>query len=438
MEEIANPSQLITPQPQSQQSAAPAQSAAPTLPPPVNNPETEPSHSSKRWLIVVGILTLVLLIAAGGYYFFVVKSNQQKADTKQVNTKERPAIPFPTRVTTSIDNWQKPQSNQKGFPIGYLRDRPLTIYNITEDKIVTASLSASNIGFASGIGSSSPEHTPNFLYTAFIDTKTYDLFLLSHETMKPKQISPKDMIVEYISGWSPDSKKLVYVSGQNSFPAIGGSSNEKRVAAKPDQDGGEFYLFDIDTGISTKLPIEDYALYGFIDSTHLLLKNKDPNTGSDGDKLIIFNTNTFELDTSIQESFGFGANQFDFSRDGKKWTYTISRNPTTDANIILADFPSREGLQIDNGQWADVQMPKLSPNATKVAYQKREGYIRDGVPKEAVWIYNTTTKEKARFADGWPYLWIDDNTLVTYIPREQDQTGLYILDLQTRTTKKIY
>jgi hypothetical protein len=62
MEEIANPSQLITPQ--SQQPVTLVQNAAPIPPPSVINPETKPNHSSRKWLIIIGVVLVTLLISS--------------------------------------------------------------------------------------------------------------------------------------------------------------------------------------------------------------------------------------------------------------------------------------------------------------------------------------------------------------------------------------
>ncbi|MBI4091221.1 hypothetical protein HY419_00550 [candidate division WWE3 bacterium] len=285
---------------------------------------------------------------------------------------------------------------------------------------------------ASGFGESDPLVSPNLLYTAVIDDQTHNLWIVSNETKELKQITQTGD-VSYLSGWSKDSKKIVYRVDEESITSLTqgyGGYQETKVQFKPNRDAG-YFAFDIDSGVTTKLYPLDY-FETFIDSKNILTKPIDQYSS---DRLVIFDTNTFEADYGfVPEKFGFGAGQFSFSDDGTKWVYTLSRNPTTDANIIYAPFPQKEGETIDSGAWADVQFPNISHNGTKVAYSKKDG------PAYAVWVYNTADKSKKKYdVEGWAVAWVDENTIVVKSSNaSKSGNSLYSVDLTTGTVTKIY
>lgn len=333
--------------------------------------------------------------------------------------------------------WNKLISTKKGYPIVNPSTNELSIFLIDSNELKNIGKKLYWGGGSAGYGSSDPLSSPDSLYTAYIDKSTQELKILSNETLKEVVLSIPGEKVSYISGWSPDNKKIIYHIDQETLatrktgmmPWEGKELFNKKLSPG-------FILFNIETGERTNLyPVNQFI--SFIDNDRILVK-----AGEDefmGKRLIVFNISTFEADYSfVKEEYNFGTGQFTFSTDGKKWTYTLSRKPTEDANIIYADFPNKEGTEVDKGGWADVQFPFISPNGSKIAYWKREGYIRDGVPRTTVWIYDTGSKTKDKYAEGYVMKWIDENRLIYRIQNSSvSDSTYYLLNITTKESIKI-
>lgn len=396
--------------------------------------EESPSSGLPKWVpLVIGILVISIGLNA---VVFVSRFTKPASLPEQSNTTKSKAITTTVSVDTS---WKKPESSQIGVPIPTKQNannqRSFSIYSVATGKLQKINKDIDAGGGGLGLGSSDPLSSPDLLYTAFIDRDSNNLYLLSNETLEETQIT-KNGGVSYINDWSPDSTKIVYNIGADSIESRmqgqGGPPN-KATFSKVSQPG--FYIFNIETGENTLLYPISYV-EGFIDNNRLLIK---PNDQFFQDKLITFNTQSFEANYTVSsEKFGFGEGQYDFAPDGKKWTYTLSRNPTTDANIIYTDFPNKEGETIDSGNWADVQFPKFSPSGKKIAYWRQEGYAGEGIPNMTVWVYDTASKEKKRYADGYLVQWIDENSLLyKKVDVPSNATTYFILDLSSNSSKKV-
>lgn len=351
-------------------------------------------------------------------------------------------IPNKSKPTTESVSWEKPVSTQKGYPVsspvvGLNNTRELSVYSFSTKELRKINQFSTGDGFAAGFGSTGPKASPDLLYTVFIDQKTKNLWLLSNETLKAKQISQNGG-VSYIPGWSPNSTKIIYQIAADSITSRtqGMGNPESKVMFSPNLDSG-FFMFDINSGKTKKLyPVEYFET--FIDNERILVRTSEQGNN---DRLIIFNTNTFEADYGfVKETFGFGANQFTFSKDGNKWAYTLSRNPTTDANIIYADFPNKEGKEIDSGTWSEVQFPLIYLDGTKIAFSRRDGYPEPGSRIYAVWVYDASSKEKKKYdVEGWADTWVDKNTLIVKASNaSKKENFIYLLDLESGNSTKIY
>ncbi|RJP45894.1 MAG: hypothetical protein C4584_02655 [Armatimonadetes bacterium] len=400
-----------------------------------NNAQAPSQKPSPIPWIIISIFTFITGFLLAILYLQTnptLLSSSNPTNTKQTNQKISEQKTEPNSIELKI-----PKSTKKGFPIIDNNTLNLYIYSFAQNKLLDTKTTVDHQGFSAGLGSSTSLQSPNLFYTAFID-KDKNLWIQSNETLEKTQIT-KNSLTYYISGWSPDSKKLVYwIASDKDIQSrkregMGGPVWEGKEKFNKNHYPGGFYLLDIENRRTQNLyPLTDFET--FIGNDKILVSG-----GDDRDRLIIFDYTTFEADYSIKDTFGFGANQFNISPDGTQWTYTLSRNPTEDANIIFAPFPDKEGTQIDSGRWADVQFPIFSPSAKKIAYIKREGYISSGHPREMTWVYDIASKTKSGHIQGEPTAWVDENTIVV---RNNDHTSnitsYYLLDIASGQSNKIY
>lgn len=325
-------------------------------------------------------------------------------------------------------------SHKQGFPVIDDNGR-LSIYSFNDKAKKPTNIKVGDTGFLSGAGSSSPVASPDFLYSAFIDQEKRNLWVISNETFEKVQITRSGEIAEYITGWSPNGRRIIYVTGHNEVARIGGGNGEKVVKSKPIlRNSGEFYLFDLETGQSTKLPIKHFQ--GFLDNNRILIKDSD-NYGNEGNRIFAFDLKTFKTDDSFMPGiYGPEIGQFNIANDRKKWIFLFSNNPTVtgnDSSVVVADFPKKTGITLDSGGWADFQSPKISPNSTKVAYTKKEVKSLDN-PKYGVIIYDLLTNTPQRLSDGYPVRWLNDNSLIVY---STDEKALYLVDIKEKVKSRL-
>ncbi|HQM15621.1 MAG TPA: hypothetical protein PLM16_00205 [Candidatus Woesebacteria bacterium] len=176
-----------------------------------NQPLEKPK--SKSSIIFIGIVSLLLLVL-GGFLFY------QERLASQTTVQERSANQ--TTATNlsgaKIDNCSEglstdqtfeaiPESKFLSYPI--VKDDQLVLIPIQNggDPVVSDLKVKWGRG-TSGYGSSEPLSSPDNKIVAVIDKETQNLLLLTADGENEIQIT-SNMSVEYISGWSPDSKKLI-------------------------------------------------------------------------------------------------------------------------------------------------------------------------------------------------------------------------------------
>ncbi len=398
---------------------------------------TPPSHNNRSnhlKILAFGLISGLLFI--GGYALGLENKNISSKETTEIISTEKNGSDDQSIIKKT--NWKKPVSKKTGFTFSRLDPAKngslLFTYSIADKKLHEHKNVLALTGYYTvGSGTSDPHNSPNHLYAVYIDQEKQNLWLLSHETLEKKQITEQGKVA-YITGWSPDSKKILYQVADNTIKSQteGMGYPESKIQFDPSLNSG-FFLFNIETGETKKLsPLTHVET--FIDEQRVLAKPV-----YESDRLVVFDTETFEADFGfIKELFPFGASQFQFQKDGKKWTYTLSRNPTNDANIIYADFPNKEGIEIDKGNWADVQFPYLSPEGSKIAYLRREGYREPGVPNEVIWIYDTKSQSNKGYIPGFIETWVNENTIAfsRWTNSVQEKT-YYLLDLQSGNVEEM-
>lgn len=385
------------------------------------------------------ILLLCLGVIIGGV--FVIYLQKKPVSTIKCNnqsiTKNKTSCPI---SADTIANWKKPISTQKGYPIPVrTSEQTLQIYSFADKKVKDTQKTVLWGGGSAGFGENWPLVSPDMLYTVYIDQNTEELYLLSNETFESKKISPQS--VDYITGWTPDSRKVIFhvkidtVMSRKEGP---GAEWEGQEQFRKNADAG-FFVFNIDTGETIKLsPL--LAIEGIINAHKVLVRGGFEQTAN---QLLVFNIDTFEADYAVsKEKFGFGAGQFDFTADGKYWTYALAPSDTTEGevNIVYAPFPDKQDVVVDTGGWADVQWPKFSPNGSKIAYLHREGMIPPGYPNNYIWIYDISTAQKKKYDKGNRLIWIDNERMIVegYLDIEKNTKKYYILDIAKGTSEQIY
>lgn len=389
-------------------------------------------------IILVSIVCLFIGLGGGflllkGSLYGQKDSNNQTAPYQKCGVTSVAKSP----ICSSPVKWIRPESIKKGYPILNPETNMLDIFLVDLKDLKNTNKKAVGGGGASGYGATDPVASPDLFFTAYIDKDTQQLNLLSHETFKEAILTPGEKVA-YIFGWSPDSRKIIYSITSDTLATRRegpGGQWEGKEQFDSQRDPG-FFVFDIVTGKKTKLSPIEY-IESFIDGNRILVKARGEEYMSK--RLIVFNLDTFEADYGLlKDEYGFGASQYSFPLNGLTWTYTYSKNPTNDANIIYADFPTKEGIEIDTGNWAEVQFPFISPQGTKVAYWKQEGYVTEGSPRYAVWIYNVETRTKERYGEGMMVRWVDENRLIYRIQNQSvSDSTFYLFDLKTRESIKM-
>lgn len=394
---------------------------------------TTPSNSeysnkpSSRSRIVLFLLLPILVISILINVYLYTNSGTSIGNNINKSNKNLNNVP-------QINKWGKLESNAQGYPIAKVASgentRKLFIYSLTKNELEDLGVQIDGGGGGAGSGVTDPTPSPNLYYTTYIDRSTNDLWLVSNDTLEKRQIT-NDGHVSYISGWSPDSKSVVYRNDDINFQGIGSPQSQKY---DPTLLPG-FHLFNIETGKDTYLyPITSFEK--FIDNDNIMVRSND-----EPDIPYIFNISGFKSDRDrIKDTFGYGTGQFNFSPDGKKWTFILSTHPTDDNSIVYADFPSKKGITIDSGGWTDTQWPIISPGQDKIVYQRQEGFVAEGEPKFTVWIYDINSKNKKKYMDGSPETWAGNDKVIVRNGNGKESindSDYYILDLKSGQQTKI-
>jgi Tol biopolymer transport system component len=345
----------------------------------------------------VGILAVLFAFLLGGLltiasYYLLTMSGMIPALSQPIVKDTNNTVKIPPK---RVDSWTLPISKKKGYPLFNANDKKLSIFDIQDMTSKSTDIIITCCGGLINVGNMEPLPSPDMFYTVYIDNVKQDLWLISNDTLE-RAVITKGGGVTYITGWSPDSQKVVfYVDRETLASRKDGPAPWETVEKFNETQMYGFYMFDINSGKLTSLsPLQN--IISFVDADTILAK-----TAEDSENLVTFDIKNFVADYGfVSEKFGFGTLQYSFSANGKKWVFTHSFNPTEDANIILADFPSKEGTIIDSKGWAEVQSPIISPDGTKVLYQRYDNYLEPGIPDIYVWLYDTAYKNNESNSEG--------------------------------------
>ncbi|MEK7585233.1 MAG: hypothetical protein AAB455_01850 [Patescibacteria group bacterium] len=225
-----------------------------------------------------------------------------------------------------------------------------------------------------------------------------NLFLLKHNNLSSRSIiSGAGSLMQEVK-WSPDSQKFV-------FSTLEGATFE--------EDGTTtWYLYD-SNNLLEKLDIDSKNnVVGFAGPDKLLLTADD--VSSRGQKIGFYYLSTKTSDFPLsQEQFVFGDLQFSLSAEGDKWSFHRNNNALNGAGkveIIVTKTGERNGLSVDSGRWAEIQGSVISPDGTRVVYEKR----LSGQFDVGIMFYDLISGQRRQLARGHlgPKRWIDNDKFV--------------------------
>ncbi|MBI2022008.1 hypothetical protein HYS93_04000 [Candidatus Daviesbacteria bacterium] len=319
-------------------------------------------------LIIIFLLTAVLI---GGIVFVFNKNFKENFSFKTEESKKTSFYTFkfePLKVSSELQSYPNYTENKKLVLI------PLA--KIKQDAIQTdIELGGCKNCGSQYQGSNSPEAAPDFKSIAFIDKNNLLGFITSDG--KTKTLLPENFKVEYISGWSPDSRRLVvYVSSNTSdslYSGMGGPPDKPYIFDQEKLLGG-FYLIDIEKGEGKHLfPLKGFVTW--VDSRTILATNNEPLYT----QFFIFDVDKFEADakTLLGLFDNYFGKDFSFSADGKKWVVGLGNTGDSGkqsySEIVIANYPETKGIKIAQGTWAEYQLPIISPNGNRVIYINHTG-----------------------------------------------------------------
>lgn len=378
------------------------------------------------FVLGVFLMTLVSLVA-------------YKEEIVKLTTPANKALTGKVNVTS----WNKLEGTTQGYPIINPTDKKLKIFDITNKTLKDTGIIAAEGQGELYLGNSDPLLSPNLLFTAYIDNESHDVEIISNGTLNKRKLTNTGDVT-YLTAWSPDSTQLIYYIRRDTLHnRKDGPTPWETVEYFKEQPSDGFFSVNIETGTVTRLAALDWFI-GFAGNTSIITK-----THEDSDKLAIFDTKEVLADfTYVKDTFPFGTSQFSVSADGRKWAFTTSDNPTKDAKIVIADFPLKDGEVSDGGDWAEVQNPVIAPDGTQVVYQKQDGVLKPGIPRNYTWLYTANlvldenTKDETNdienpimLGEGTPRMWLNNTTLIIEKASVNDDNIItrtpYIMDITT-------
>jgi Tol biopolymer transport system component len=339
-------------------------------------------------------------------------------------------------------SWEKPQSNVRGYPIVDDLTGKLYVYDLSSKKLKETAFYSQYLSGAMGLGTADPRPSSDGTYTVFLQKDKKGLFLLSNETLQLVEV-PHTKSAVYITDWFKNNKRFIYYSDAPTVKSAkeGMVPYEEPATFEKSAVGG-FFMFDIDTGETT--PLNQLSNVEAIMDEHRILTKFSQGQDYNADRFVIFDADKFSADYStVKDDFKFGAGQFTFSDDGKKWAFSYSEDVKS-VEMIFDNFPVKKGKVIETGSWAGIQLPFVSPDGTKIIYQKTIGQLEPGSPREATILYDSKTEKNEQLYEGLPLAWLDTNTVVVKklsVPNNKEKSYVreyFLIDVNSKEVTKMY
>ncbi|MCL4208633.1 hypothetical protein KJZ63_03310 [Patescibacteria group bacterium] len=302
-------------------------------------------------------------------------------------------------------------------------------------------------GGAYGLGSSDPIASPDNQKIALIESGTGNLLLVTADGKQQVRVS-NQMNVSYISGWSPDSNKLIVYATAPTVKSLfvpEGPVPEESIPLiqklSPSSLATGYYLVDLNSNNVEHLSYLDGSNFiTWVDANNILL-----NLEYSGKKYVVLNLKTYEANAelvgkALDPYFG---EQISFSSTGEMWALTLAptelmNGESSESKIVLAAFPSVTGEVIGEGKFAQVQGPHISPNGKKVIFQ---GYDVVNGPN---FVYYYDGSETTKLFEGLPRKWVNDDKFIYTVSSEVGATNpsftqsVYVYDTTTNQSTLLF
>lgn len=359
-------------------------------------------------------LSIIVLVILGIFYFL---SLNQKKETSSINQKELP-VQVQKENSDSTVSWSKPVSIDQVIPI--VKEDTLYLYSLTDKKLQSTQYKTSWGSGSSGFGQDNPLPSPDGKFVMFINNgDNHRLYLLAAGSQQALKIT--EYPVQYITGWSSDSSKILFYADTDNLITRKDVQNEMGGGPYPTWETSEtfikgsasgFHSFNVNNGLDVYLyPIKTAEKY--IDQNRILV---ELNQHGDEKKkrLVIFNVDTFTADYStVNYEIKDFALQNSFTGNGNYWAINTDDGTTENGSkIIFAKFPSKQGDLVDSGSWSQVQRPLLNFDGKYLAYTKKGEQLRDGVNANKTLIWDISSKKIIKELNGYPQYWVDNNTIL--------------------------
>lgn len=386
-----------------------------------SNPIVIESEKTSSLLPLFGGVAILLLgvgVGVGGYQWWL--QNRVVSEVSQ-NGEEQTVVPASSTFVTLNE------STFASYPL-VNKDGQLFFIPISPGiGSFSPNLQAAWGSGAYGLGTSDPTVSPDNQKIALIEAETSNLLLVTADGKQQVRVS-NQIPVSYISGWSPDSKKLVVYANSPTIESLFVPEGPVPEDAIPliqqlpsNNSATGYYLVDLEKQEIKHLPyFNGLAFITWVDANKVLL-NLEENGGK---KYVVFDFTNQEANSELLKGVldPYFGEQISFNREGTIWAITLSPTSLLNASnsqssIVLAPFPSIAGEVISTGQFAQVQQPIISPTGDKVVFQ---GYDVVNGPN---FVYYFDGVETHKLFEGLPRKWVNNDSFIYAVSSEVGATN---------------
>jgi len=352
------------------------------------------------------LIILVLLACLGCY--LLGRFTVSRPEILTTETQSNSVTSLATQpLQEPVDFQPLPASQFKSFAL-FNQDKLMLIPLDSNLPIIDVD---NNVSWGEGTiyqGDNEPVSAPNLEMVAYL--KNQQLFLTSSDGQHTRAFDP-NLKVRFISGWSPDSEKLIVFSTNDGIVSLfDGMWTEEAVPPETTFSSkrypGGFYLCDVATGKITHLyPIDKFVSWINSDSV-LTYYTPVPNDNW----YMTFNIETFTLNTQILKDVlnSYFYPGISFNPSGSIWAVDYSPDISSPSKMVVADFPSLEGIVIEELAWASRQQPMLSPQGDRLLYRGDDGANQPQI----VFLWHSDINQIQEVAQGIPQMWVDNDSFI--------------------------
>lgn len=313
-----------------------------------NNVQTKNKKQSnwrEPWTIVLVVIVVIAVGGAGYYYSNSKKNNSTPVATSQTVT----ATTTPTAIT------QTPK-------IYYAQNNNLYSIDPTSKQTAEIDTKAASTGGTTGLGSNTPLTSFDQLKVVYAKDGSIWLKQDGQTAKKLYQSTSSDPNCYnsfYFSGWSSDSKNLVY---DISFDSGMGEATCSQSDADKDAEG--FYWYSLDSQKSTKLPITRADL--LVPQSNKVAYFEKTNNA--------YQLKTYDFVAKTSETLSKNGwtgyePQLAFSNDASKIIYSYGETASSSySKIVIADINNTNQKIEKQGRWAEYQFPRFMKGSTSNYY----------------------------------------------------------------------